>query len=531
MPQITQSVDRTKSELRQDFARMLDRLFEFAESSEATPRSMEVLLWKEIIAIGGKILMHMFALFCRRASEVLIEKVQAESKRAPVYFRMDRDYWAELRTTFGCILFPWFAFRTYAGGAWVTHTPARAKFAYHKECRSSPLCLEWEVRLGMDHPFRMAQHELGFYTHGALSLEDTTIRDHLVAVSVLINRADLYLTVEQIRDILKNRATLDRVTGKPILYLSSDAVANRRYIDETWDSQWKMVNGMRLWCEDRCTGKTIHIGGEYTWGDCHAVRHAFEWLIEQGIVPNDGNYGEGVVAQLTWISDGMPWFEEHVLPLFDDIRVILDVYHVLERLAAFLALVYGQGTPIAQKLYAEFTQEILGESKPKKRSQKRKGHPKTKPGDAHKNTKAHDRIPDEITPFLALRILKIIWSISLDKKLHFKAQVQLVNYLHHNSYRMDYPSYRKHGYQIGSGAMESLHRQGNQARLKIPGARWLEETSQAIFNFRMLRMVGNWDTFWNRSSFDADFAAALLKSKASKSNHSNENEHLFKNAA
>jgi hypothetical protein len=37
---------------------------------------------------------------------------------------------------------------------------------------------------------------------------------------------------------------------------------------------------------------------------------------------------------------------------------------------------------------------------------------------------------------------------------------------------MDYPTYRKKGYWIGSGTIESACKQIASARLKIAGARW-----------------------------------------------------------
>ena len=63
---------------------------------------------------------------------------------------------------------------------------------------------------------------------------------------------------------------------------------------------------------------------------------------------------------------------------------------------------------------------------------------------------------------------------------------------------MDCARYIKLGYQIGSGAMESLHRTASQLRIKRPGPGWLPETAQAVFNLRMLALVGRWDEFWNQ---------------------------------
>jgi hypothetical protein len=79
-----------------------------------------------------------------------------------------------------------------------------------------------------------------------------------------------------------------------------------------------------------------------------------------------------------------------------------------------------------------------------------------------------------------------------------------------NQDRIAYTTYLAQGYQIGSGAMESLHRTGSQHRLKLPGASWLPHTSQAIFNIRMMRMAGNEEHFWNQPDLEPRLGAIEL---------------------
>ena len=76
---------------------------------------------------------------------------------------------------------------------------------------------------------------------------------------------------------------------------------------------------------------------------------------------------------------------------------------------------------------------------------------------------------------------------------------------------MDYRAYLAQGLQIGSGAMESLHRQASQLRLKLPGATWLEDSSQAILNFRMLELVGRSGEFWAQGDIPSQIAKAFSK--------------------
>ncbi len=57
--------------------------------------------------------------------------------------------------------------------------------------------------------------------------------------------------------------------------------------------------------------------------------------------------------------------------------------------------------------------------------------------------------------------------------------------------------------------MESMHRSGSQSRTKLPGARWLPKTSQAIFNIRMMQLVGKWDDFWKRPELIEELTQAF----------------------
>ena len=76
-----------------------------------------------------------------------------------------------------------------------------------------------------------------------------------------------------------------------------------------------MANGLGLWCVDCRTGEIVDLGGEYTWGDCNEVERVVRRLIELGHLPADGDYGDGLMARVVWIADGMPWVREpHLQP-------------------------------------------------------------------------------------------------------------------------------------------------------------------------------------------------------------------------
>ncbi len=233
MQTVPQTHEQVKSELVQQFSTQIDVLLQLADA-DATPRVLEEETWKVMLLGGASTLGVLLAARARRITEQDVERRELPPSR--VHKRLDRDYWATVTTTFGPVLFPWFAYRELLrNGASVTRNPAQdALFPAFNTCRSSVLCLEWETRLGSDHPFRTAQEALTYFTHGAVRLEDTTIARHLVRVGQLVTRDDMYRTPEEIRAILLEQATQDRETGRPLLYSSSDAHALRRYVDDTW---------------------------------------------------------------------------------------------------------------------------------------------------------------------------------------------------------------------------------------------------------------------------------------------------------
>ncbi len=63
--------------------------------------------------------------------------------------------------------------------------------------------------------------------------------------------------------------------------------------------------------------------------------------------------------------------------------------------------------------------------------------------------------------------------------------------LDRNESYMDYPEFRNKGYLIGSGAIESAHRNVLHKRLKQPGQRWSKKGLQNIINLRVLNKSGH----------------------------------------
>jgi len=88
---------------------------------------------------------------------------------------------------------------------------------------------------------------------------------------------------------------------------------------------------------------------------------------------------------------------------------------------------------------------------------------------------------------------------------HLKAEVdpaqQALTYFTNNQHRMDYPSYRKNGYQIGSGTIESAVKQIASQRLKVSGARWNVQSARLVAKARATFLSGQWDRIASQRRF------------------------------
>ena len=68
----------------------------------------------------------------------------------------------------------------------------------------------------------------------------------------------------------------------------------------------------------------------------------------------------------------------------------------------------------------------------------------------------------------------------------------LIRYYTTHAARMQYDEYQRCGYGIGSGAVESAHKQVVHARLRQAGMRWSEVGARRLLALRLLLLNGEW---------------------------------------
>jgi hypothetical protein len=101
----------------------------------------------------------------------------------------------------------------------------------------------------------------------------------------------------------------------------------------------------------------------------------------------------------------------------------------------------------------------------------------------------------------------LLWEGQIDKLIHACQQLssqassavhKAITYFTHNQHRMDYARFRKLGYFIGSGTVESAGKQIAGLRLKRAGARWTEQGALATAKARAAWLSGTWDVLASR---------------------------------
>jgi hypothetical protein len=78
---------------------------------------------------------------------------------------------------------------------------------------------------------------------------------------------------------------------------------------------------------------------------------------------------------------------------------------------------------------------------------------------------------------------------------------EVVGYFGNQSHRMDYPTYRANGWQIGSGPVESACKTVIGERMKGGGMRWGSDGADAVGHLRALFCSADnqWEAFWSRN--------------------------------
>jgi len=154
------------------------------------------------------------------------------------------------------------------------------------------------------------------------------------------------------------------------------------------------------------------------------------------------------------IADGARWIWNWADDFYPDATQILDFYHAKEHLCQF-AIIYFKNKNQRSKWIEKQCKTLLA-------------------GDT-------------------ADVVQVIKDLPFISKKKEKAKENLVNYYKKNIKRMKYRAFLKRGLLIGSGAIESAHRNVLQQRMKLSGQHWTKKGFQQISNLRVAYKSNNSD--------------------------------------
>jgi len=164
-----------------------------------------------------------------------------------------------------------------------------------------------------------------------------------------------------------------------------------------------------------------------------------------------GWLGEQTVVVI--VGDGADWIWNRAT-MFRNRCEILDFWHAIEHAWGFARLCYGEGSVKADRWVHHIAEELRA-----------------------------GKVQDVIVRFKRLRPKSPQARESLDA---------LIRYYSDNQSRMQYDEYLRLGYGIGSGAVESAHKQVIHARFRQAGMRWSEAGARRLLALRLLLLNDNW---------------------------------------
>ncbi|PYP84936.1 MAG: hypothetical protein DMF61_17905 [Blastocatellia bacterium AA13] len=153
------------------------------------------------------------------------------------------------------------------------------------------------------------------------------------------------------------------------------------------------------------------------------------------------------------VGDGAEWIWNRA-SMFRNRCEILDFWHAIEHAWGFARLCYGEGSAKADQWVHRIAQDLRAGKVEQVISRLRRLRPGTP--EARESLEA------------------------------------LIRYYTDNACRMRYDQYLRLGYGIGSGAVESAHKQIIHARFRQAGMRWSEAGARRLLALRLLLLNDNW---------------------------------------
>jgi Uncharacterised protein family (UPF0236) len=227
--------------------------------------------------------------------------------------------------------------------------------------------------------------------------------------------------------------------------------ARQRARRARWQHEWREAKGFRFYLLDG--ERIVHVLSWHQVQNEQELGEALQQVKDAGVIPAEA-------VRLCVVCDGAEWIWKHVQALFPSACQVLDYYHCAEYLHKVAKAQYGQtvqalewGEATLARLYMGKLGTVLG------------GLRRMQP-----------------TSEEALKAIANCWV-----------------YLNAHQGRTHYGKFRRGGYPLGSGGMESSNKCICHVRLKRSGAWWYEESSNQMLALRCAKYNGTFDQVFTRS--------------------------------
>ena len=217
-----------------------------------------------------------------------------------------------------------------------------------------------------------------------------------------------------------------------------------------WRHEWREVKGFRFYLVDG--ERIVHVLSWHKVQNEHDLGEALRRLKEAGLIPEQ-------TVRLCVVCDGAEWIWKHIEALFPNARQVLDYYHCSEYLHKVAKAQYADPVRAQEWVEATLTRLYLG-----------------KVGQVLGGLRRMQPTSDE-----AFKAIDNCW-------IHLET---------HRG-RTTYRTFRRGGYPLGSGGMESANKFICHVRLKRPGAWWYEVNSNEMLALRCAKYNGTFDQVFAR---------------------------------
>lgn len=162
---------------------------------------------------------------------------------------------------------------------------------------------------------------------------------------------------------------------------------------------------------------------------------------------------------VVFLSDGAIWLRNFKNDYIKNAIQILDWYHAVEHLWTTAHKLFGEQNKKRCETWVKELKDMLWDGK-------------------------------------VQEVLESIESQALKRKRNQTPLWELYNYYLSNKNAMQYNEFRKQGFYIGSGAIESANKYIVANRLKLAGMRWSKKNANAMISLRCKFFENIWDEFW-----------------------------------